>query len=283
MKKDFDLVTIGHISFDENIINSQKHIINSGSAYLTSLPASLFSKKIGIVSRIGGDYPLNNLEKLGIDLTGVKVIPKGKTTRFYHTYLSEDGQERTFRAEMNVGGEIVAGDIPSQYLKSKYIHIATNLPSKQIEFIKYIREKHSQAIITIDTFEQYIDQYRPEVLMAFQMADLVFIDKKEKYLVGSLQGKDMVIKKGAEGANYICSGEVVSSSAPKAKVVDKTGAGDVLTGVFLTLMAKGNDPQVSLEVAVKVASKSVTQHGIDFLLKRNIFKNDPEIRNLMFF
>lgn len=266
----FDLVVVGHISFDENIIRDRKHIINSGAAYLTSLPAALFSKKIGIVSRVGEDYPLNNLEKLGIDLTGVRVVPSGKTTRFYHKYLSEDGQERSFRAEMNVGGEIIAGDIPLQYLKSKYIHVATNLPSKQIEFIKYIREKHSKAIITIDTIEQYIDQFRDEVLKAFQMVDLVFIDKKEKSFIRDLEGKDMVIKKGGQGADYVHSGQIISSLAPKARVVDKTGAGDVLAGVFLTLMARGNNPQYSLDCAVKIASKSITKHGIDFLVEEDI-------------
>lgn len=282
MKDDFDLVVIGHISFDENIIDDQKYVINSGAAYLTSLPASLFSKKVGVVSRIGGDYSINNLKRLGIDLTGVKVIPEGKTTRFYHTYLSEDGKERTFRGELNVGGEIIAEDIPLKYLKSKYIHIATNLPEKQIDFIKCIKNHGSEAIITIDTLTQYIRQYPEDVLTAFKMVDLVFVDKKETDLIDSLKDKDLVIKKGSQGVEFIQKGKVIKVLAPKAKVVDKTGAGDVLAGVFLTLMAKGNYPQTSLDLAVKVASLSVTKHGIDFLLDRKVFDYCPEVKNFVY-
>lgn len=126
---EFDLVVIGHVSFDENIIEGQKHIMNSGAAYLTALPASLFSKRVGIVSRVGEDYPLGILQKLGVNLDGIKVIAGGKTTRFYHTYLSEDCSERTFRAEMNVGVDLAPNDIPPKYFDSKYIHIATNLPA----------------------------------------------------------------------------------------------------------------------------------------------------------
>jgi len=264
----FDLVVIGHISFDENIIKGKKHVIKSGSAYLTALPASLFSKKVGVVSRIGGDFPLKELQKLKVNLDGVKVIKEGKTTRFFHTYLSADGQERTFRPEMNVGGEIVPEDIPDHYLDSCFIHVATNLPQKQKQFIEYIRRKRSKALIAIDTLEQYIEQYPKEVLQAFQMADIVFIDKKEKNLIEELSEKTMVIKKGAEGADFIQNGKKISVTAPKVKVVvDKTGAGDVLAGAFLALMAKGNPPGFSLEKAVALASKSITRHGIDFLLE----------------
>ena len=262
----FDLVVIGHISFDENIIRGERHVIKSGSAYLVGLPASLFSKKVGIVSRIGKDFPFKDLQKLKVDISGIKIIKNGKTTRFFHTYLSEDGQERTFRAEMNVGKDMITKDIPTKYLKAHFIHVATNLPQKQIEFVKFIRRK-SQALISIDSLEQYIEQYPKEVLEVFKLVDIVFIDKKEKELIRKLSGKAMVIKKGAGGADYIEDGKTVSVKVLEVKsVIDKTGAGDVLAGTFLVLMARGKNPKFALQQAVNLASKSITQHGINFLL-----------------
>jgi sugar/nucleoside kinase (ribokinase family) len=266
MNKQFDLVIIGHVSYDQNNTFFGTKTVPSGGAYLVGLPASIFSKKIGIVSRIGGDYDLKNLKKLGIDLKGVKIIPRGKTTRFYHKYKKPDGSIRDFKPELNVGADLSSNDIPVQYLNSKFIHIATMPPQQQIKFMNFLKSK-TKSKISIDTLEQYIQQWPKEVLEVFLKADLIFLDKREKQMMNGLKGKTMVIKKGSEGAEYLSGKKIIKIPAPKTKVVDKTGAGDVLEGVFLALLAQGKKPIYSLKKAVNLASKSVTQFGIDFLLK----------------
>ena len=45
-------------------------------------------------------------------------------------------------------------------------------------------------------------------------------------------------------------------------VVDKTGAGDCLNGVFMNLIANGHSKKESLEIAVKIATLSITEFGI---------------------
>lgn len=265
MNKEFDLVIIGHISYDENNTMHGIRTVPSGGAYLVGLPASIFSKNIGIVSRIGEDYDLVNLKKLEIDLSGIKVIPGGKTTRFYHKYTTEDGSVRDFKPELNVGADLVPEDVPNQFLNSKFIHIATMPPQQQIKFVDFLKSK-TKAKLSIDTLEQYIQQWPKEVLDVFQKSDLIFVDKREYRLIGQLKEKCMIVKKGAEGAEYICAGEVLKVPAPKVEVIDKTGAGDVLAGVFLALSARGKKPKYALQRAVNLASKSVTQFGIDFLL-----------------
>ncbi len=267
MNKKLDLVVIGHISYDENNTPFGTRTVPSGGAYLVALPASIFSKKIGIVSRVGEDYDLENLKKLGIDLSGLKVISEGKTTRFYHKYKTSDGSRRDFRPELNVGADLIPEDVPKQYLNSKFIHIATMPPQQQIKFVNFLKSK-TQSKLSIDTLEQYIQQWPEEVLDVFLKADLIFVDKREHQLIGEMKGKNIVIKRGAEGAEYIYEGKTIKAPAPKIRVVDKTGAGDVLAGVFLTLLARGKEPTFSLKKAVDLASKSVTEFGIDFLLER---------------
>ena len=45
-------------------------------------------------------------------------------------------------------------------------------------------------------------------------------------------------------------------------VVDKTGAGDCLNGVFLNLIANGINEEAALRIAVDTATESVKQKGI---------------------
>ena len=54
----FDLVVIGHVSYDENKTKYGVKIVPSGAGYLVTLPASLYSKNIGLVTRIGGDFDI---------------------------------------------------------------------------------------------------------------------------------------------------------------------------------------------------------------------------------
>lgn len=139
MEKQFDLIVIGHISYDENNTFFGSKTVPSGSAYLVALPASIYSKKIGIVARVGEDYDLQNLKKLKIDLKGIKVVPGGKTTRFYHNYKTRDGSIRDFKAELNVGADLSPKDIPTDYLDSKFIHIATMPPRQQKKIYNFFK------------------------------------------------------------------------------------------------------------------------------------------------
>ena len=73
----------------------------------------------------------------------------------------------------------------------------------------------------------------------------------------------LVVKKGKNGASLYTKGLACDVSADEVEAVDKTGAGDVLNGVFLALYLQKVDPSVALRVAVKAASMSVTGYGRD--------------------
>lgn len=267
MQHKYDLIVIGHVSYDENRTRYGIKTVPSGGVYLVALPASLYSKRIGLVTRVGEDFDMRLLERLNIDLSGVHIIKNGKTSRFYHNYLSEDGSMREFKAELNVGSGLIPEDIPASYFDSRCIHIATMPPHQQRKFVKYLRPR-SSAMLSVDTLEQYVKKWQQEIIDIFLMADLIFVDRREHNLIRGLEGKDIIIKKGSEGAEYRHGGEIIKVPAPRVTVVDKTGAGDVLAGVFLILRARGKDPEAALKEAVKLASESITQFGIDFLLKK---------------
>lgn len=40
------------------------------------------------------------MKKSNIDVSGLKIIEDTPTTKFHHTYLTDDGQTRTFRPDV---------------------------------------------------------------------------------------------------------------------------------------------------------------------------------------
>lgn len=79
--------------------------------------------------------------------------------------------------------------------------------------------------------------------------------------------KPTVLKRGAKGATYIDmqAGVEFTVNAPSTNVVDTTGAGDTLAGVFLARRARGDSVEDALTDAVNVASKTVTDFGVEHI------------------
>ncbi len=126
--------------------------------------------------------------------------------------------------------------------------------------------KKSKAIISIDTHEAYMEKEAHYIKEIFDSVDIAFIDKEYKELL-DCKAPIKIIKMGKLGCKYQHKNNSFISQAPKSNVIDKTGAGDVVTGAFLATMAETNNPKKSLDIAVNLATKSIGDYGVDFLIK----------------
>ena len=54
-----------------------------------------------------------------------------------------------------------------------------------------------------------------------------------------------------------------AEATPAAQVVDGTGAGEILAGTYLALRARGLPEGRALDNAVRAATSSVTEFGVD--------------------
>lgn len=275
-----NVVIVGNIAYDINTFpgrnNGEDLVIrnNGGAGYYSLIPSSLYTRT-GIVARVGNDFDLSNVTKPNIDLTGLKVIEDKPTIKFHHTYLSDDGQTRTFRPEIYDECMITIEDFPEEYLNAKYIHIATNLPEVQDAFIEYIR-KRSNAIISIDTHEAYMETDSGHIKRVFDKVDIAFIDKEFTSLL-DCKAPIKIIKLGKSGCKYTDGNEEFIASTTETSVVDKTGAGDVVAGVFLAMMSETNDKKAALQEAVKVATESIKEYGVDHLNQNSISKKEGRL------
>lgn len=257
-----NLVIIGNIAYDIvdfSKLKTKRPNIKSigGACVFTSIPASMFYR-VGMVGKIGNNLDISKFYGYNIDLSGVKQIEE-PTTEFYTYWNSEDGQDRFVSGDVESVMEVGSQDIPKKFLKAKHFHLTTATPEKQMELIRFIREQ-TNATISVDTIDQFATQELTK--QVFDNVDIAFIDKEYKNLL-DCKAKAKIIKYGKEGCLYYSESESFPvHSKVIENVVDKTGAGDCLNGVFLNLLVNGVDKRKALETAVKVATESIKYQGI---------------------
>ncbi len=257
-----NLVIIGNIAYD--IVDFSKlkvkrpNIVNVGGACVFStIPASLFNR-VGMVGKIGNDFDISKFYDYNIDLSGVKTLEM-PTTRFYTIWNTDDGQDRTVAGEVKPEMEVGSKDIPENFLSAKHFHLTTATPQKQLELIEFLRG-NTNATISADTIDEFA--YQPNCKKVFDSIDIAFIDKEYIPLL-DCTAQIKIIKYGKEGCMY-CSKEKSFKvhSHVIDNVVDKTGAGDCLNGVFLNLLINGEREELALRTAVDTATESIKQQGI---------------------
>ncbi|HMB80791.1 MAG TPA: PfkB family carbohydrate kinase, partial [Vicinamibacterales bacterium] len=70
-----------------------------------------------------------------------------------------------------------------------------------------------------------------------------------------------------QGAVYRYGQQSVAASAPPARVVDPTGAGDAFAGAYLARLSQGVDRSSALSDACRMGAAAVQSFGADFLIK----------------
>jgi len=143
-----------------------------------------------------------------------------------------------------------------------------------LELIEFLRQ-NTDATISVDTIDEFVEQ--PKCKAVFDKVDIAFIDKEYTRLL-DCKAKKKVIKYGKSG----CLFHSVEKSFPVHSqviedVVDKTGAGDCLNGVFLNLIINGTDEETALRTAVDVATETIKHRGImDFKLPTGILRMEEK-------
>ena len=259
-----NLIIIGDCAYDTNkfLYENGKTTIKTnfgGSSIYSSVPASVFYR-VALVSNAGEDFDIEKLNSFNIDLRGFHLRKGEKTSRFYNILRTKDRQERETVAEYNSNLATKFEDIPKDFLNAKYFYVSTILPSKQKELIEKLRSFNPNAIIGVDTFEGYADL--EETKQVFDLVDIAFIDKEFSKLLQS-RAKIKIIKLGKEGCILVDSnGKKIVPANVVEEVVDKTGAGDCLNGVFMNLIANGYSNEMALKKAVEIATLSINDFGI---------------------
>lgn len=258
-----DIVSVGHFSLDSILLPNRKSpaVVLGGSAAYVSIAASRLEARVGIVSKVGGDFPEAYrwwLGQEGISLSGLTRVEDAKTTRFELVYNSDLSDRILFLREM--GPSLTIDDLPSP-LHASAIHVSPIVGGISYDIIE--RLKQCAGVLSLDP-QGFVRGYgengeaRYATLADKRILGLVDIYKSsldEIRAVTDLPDLDSAIKGlhdcgvrivivtlGSKGAVISTEGARYDIPAIKpAKVVDPTGAGDAFVGGFLAEYVNGEN------------------------------------------
>lgn len=272
-----EAVFVGHTAADTHIsvANSSTRTTIGGGGFSSAYAASvvLNPEHIGLISRMGNDNfsvkARRLLDDRSINAEGVEVVPEGKTT--WVSLIEFPDGNRRIAVDSGVSSEVRLF-IPDSYRNAQYTHLGSGPSDQQLQWLIFLRENCSQSTkITADPLEIFIPKYPEETKEVLKSVDLIFINEEELRLFrqfGELtKNIPTILKRGAKGIVYMYGDEVITIPASQVKVVHTAGAGETIAGVFIGLTVQGFPREEALRQAVKIASLSVTDFGLEHLPK----------------
>jgi sugar/nucleoside kinase (ribokinase family) len=264
-----DLVLIGHVGWATNRTASGTKASLGGSGYAAAFAAAVVvgdRALVGLVAQVGQDLDLQGLRHLGLNLDGLAVLP-GASAKFYITD-NTDGT-RSFRSELGVAATPRFDTFPNSYFHAAHAHLGTMPPGQQLAWLGFLRDNGFQAPISADAFEYFVTTEPNASREVCDLADLIFINEAEYkglYHENEIPKPPMVLKHGPRGADFTSDGmKHFASAIPAVDMVDGTGAGEILAGVYLALRTCGLPEDQALRQAARAATRSVTEFGVDGL------------------
>ena len=260
-----ELVVVGHVGTSIVHAGAVSWTSAGGSGYAVAATAgALIGRRAGLVAAVGKEFDLAPLRSRQVDLDGVTPLP-GPSAKLRVREFG-DGS-RSFSAELGVAAVVRTGIFPARYLDAGYIHLGTAPPDQQLTWLEYLHERGCRAHISADMFEHYVATYPTASREVCDSVDLIFMNQAEyDGLYGDAQlpvpKAPLIVKRGPGGARLIVDGHPQEVEAAVQQLVDPTGGGEVLAGVFLALRTEGLPERRALRYAVRAAASCVADYGV---------------------
>lgn len=250
------VVTVGTVAFDaiETPFGKTDKIVGGAATYI-SWAASYFSDNMNIVSIIGDDFDMSELEKLkarGVCADGIEIV-KGEKSFFWSGKYHMDMNSRdTLVTELNVL-EKFNPVLPNSYKNTDFLMLGNIDPALQLKVIEQMDSK--PKLVILDTMNFWMDIALDKLKEVLTKVDVITInDEEARQLSGeyslvkaaqkiyTMGPKFVIIKKGEHGALLFHENKAFYCPAlPLEEVFDPTGAGDTFAGGFVGWLDKTKD------------------------------------------
>lgn len=279
------VIVVGNLTIDDVVLPDGTTRMSSvgGNSLYTLLGARLWQSQVGVVTRRGEDFPRDLAEMLNslvVAMDGIVAIA-GPTVRNWVVYESNGERHWIYRTPRERSRQVAVqpGDVPVAWLKAEpppVVHVAAMPLDAAEAIVDAVRRIAPRAIITLDTHEDYVVDYRRRLralaarVSAFlpsraELADLVGFDDPQRALMtlASLPPPIIVIKMGEEGVLVWdkAQGTLHKVGIAQGPVVDVTGAGDAFCGGFAAGLSLGCSPVESAQRGTISASYAVANFG----------------------
>ncbi len=174
--------------------------------------------------------------------------------------------------------DLAGSDPPDDrfFLDSRWVHLTSFVASAPLQAQMDLVERISGRVrVSFDPGAVYAAKGLVELEPIVSRSDLVFLSVEELHIlcgkvdtqaaVSELFGlgvQVVVVKLGARGIEaYTRDGRLHCPAQPAARVLDRTGAGDVAAAGFLAGMLKSAPLQKCLEIGALAAARSIEGYG----------------------
>jgi len=250
------LLVIGTVAFDaiETPFGKTDKIIGGAATYIT-LSASFFTKNVGLVSVVGGDFPEETIQlfkKHHIDIEGLEIQKENKTFFWSGRYHTDMNTRDTLDTQLNA---LATFDpkVPEKWKNADFLMLGNLMPKLQLDIINHMANR--PKLIVMDTMNFWMETALDDLMKVIAEVDVLTINDAEarqlanEYsLVKAAQKilqwgpKYLIIKKGEHGALLFNKEQVFFAPAlPLEDVFDPTGAGDTFAGGFIGYLAETRD------------------------------------------
>ena len=256
-----DYLVVGHLTVDLTPNGPQM----GGTAAFAALTARALGMRAGIVTSFASDHLLSPLA--GIQIAN---YADEKSTTFENIYTSK-GRLQTLH---HLAPALDLYHIPEAWRSPSILHLA---PVAQ-EVEPGLARSFSLAMIGI-TPQGWLRSWNkdghvsptewPEASFVLSKAGATVISYED---VGEDEARIeefasyspvLAVTEGANGARVYWNGDVRRFRAPQVDSVDTTGAGDIFAAAFFYRLFTTRDPWEATRFAVRLASLSVTRHGLE--------------------
>jgi len=208
------LITVGTMAFDaiETPFGKTDQIVG-GSATYVAYAAANFVKPIQQVSIVGYDFPkeeMAELEKRGVTLEGVEVVPDKKSFFWSGRYHEDMNTRDTLVTDLNVLADFNP-KIPDSYQGAEFLMLGNLVPAIQLSVIKQLKKR--PKLIVMDTMNFWMEVAMADLAEVLKHVDLLMVnDAEARQLSGefslvkaakkimAMGPKYLIIKKGEHGA-----------------------------------------------------------------------------------
>ncbi|KUO40948.1 MAG: hypothetical protein AVW06_04885 [Hadesarchaea archaeon DG-33-1] len=274
----FDAIVVGHVAIDVNVLpwGIIENALGGAPTYAGLTFASL-RKKIGVVSKVGADFPEKFppiYSKLGLDTEGIFVAGE-YTTTFENTYDEAGNREQVCK---HVAPIISPSDIPATYSDAQSFYVSPIANEITPDVLRAIKRESNlvmldpQGLLRKISKDGKVEIKSRELGEFLKYADIVKIGKEEaralkggaKEVLESIRAmgpKIAILTKGRDALMMLSDEGLAKIESLKVDAKDLTGAGDVFGAAFLTRYVTTRDALESAKFATAAAGLKIKYKG----------------------
>lgn len=255
-----DYLVIGHLTVDQ----TENGVRLGGAAAYAGLTAHALGLRVGIVTAVGADAPLEPLA--GISVAGFQA---DESTRFENIYTPA-GRLQYLRA---VAPELAYYHVPEAWRSAGIVHLGPvarevdpglvrSFPAALIGVTPqgWLREWDSGGMVSVAEWPEAGFILGRAGAAVVSREDLGGDEDRIEELVAA--ARILAVTEGADGVRIYWNGDVRRFRPPDVTEVDPTGAGDIFAAAFFFRLHSTRDPWEAARFATRLAAASVTRPGL---------------------